>query len=146
MKTYKGRYSPKHPEKYKGDPTKIIYRSGWERRLMVYLDENKSVLQWSSEEIAIPYRSPIDNRMHRYFPDFYVKAIDKDGNLREQLLEVKPKKETREPVKKKRITKQYITEVTTWGKNQAKWKAAEEYCLDRGWQFKLITETELGIK
>ena len=146
MKTYKGRYSPKHPEKYKGDPTQIIYRSGWERRLMVYLDENKSVLQWSSEEIAIPYRSPIDNRMHRYFPDFYVKAIDKDGNIVEQLLEVKPKKETREPVKKKRITKQYITEVTTWGKNQAKWKAAEEYCLDRGWQFKLITETELGIK
>jgi hypothetical protein len=146
MKTYKGRYSPKHPEKYKGDPTKIIYRSSWERRLMVYLDENKSVIQWSSEEIAIPYRSPIDNRMHRYFPDFYVKAVDKDGNITEQLLEVKPKKETKEPTKKKRITKQYITEVTTWGKNQAKWKAAEEYCLDRGWQFKLITETELGIK
>jgi hypothetical protein len=146
MKTYKGRYSPKHPEKYKGDPTKIIYRSSWERRLMVYLDENKSVIQWSSEEIAIPYRSPIDNRYHRYFPDFYVKAIDKDGNIREQLLEVKPKKETREPTKRKRVTKQYITEVTTWGKNQAKWKAAEEYCLDRGWQFKLITETELGIK
>ena len=146
MKTYKGRYSPKHPEKYKGDPTQIIYRSGWERRLMVYLDENKSVIQWSSEEIVIPYRSPIDNRMHRYFPDFYVKAIDKDGNITEQLLEVKPKKETREPTKKKRITKQYITEVTTWGKNQAKWKAAEEYCLDRGWQFKLITEDHLGIK
>jgi len=146
MKTYKGRYSPKHPEKYKGDPTQIIYRSGWERRLMVYLDENKSVIQWSSEEIAIPYRSPLDNKIHRYFPDFYVKAVDKNGNITEQLLEVKPKKETREPVKKKRITKQYITEVTTWGKNQAKWKAAEEYCLDRGWQFKLITEKELGIK
>jgi len=146
MKTYKGRYSPKHPEKYKGDPTQIIYRSGWERRLMVYLDENKSVIQWSSEEIAIPYISPLDNRYHRYFPDFYVKAIDKDGNITEQLLEVKPKKETKEPTKKKRITKQYITEVTTWGKNQAKWKAAEEYCLDRGWQFKLITEDHLGIK
>ena len=146
MKTYKGRYSPKHPEKYKGNPTQIIYRSGWERRLMVYLDENKSVIQWSSEEIAIPYRSPLDNKIHRYFPDFYVKAVDKNGNIVEQLLEVKPKKETREPVKKKRVTKQYITEVTTWGKNQAKWKAAEEYCLDRGWQFKLITEKELGIK
>ena len=146
MKTYKGRYSPKHPEKYKGDPTQIIYRSGWERKLMVYLDENKSIIQWSSEEIAIPYISPLDNRYHRYFPDFYIKAIDKNGNITEQLLEVKPKKETREPVKKKRITKQYITEVTTWGKNQAKWKAAEEYCLDRGWQFKLITEKELGIK
>jgi len=146
MKTYKGRYSPKNPEKYKGNPTGIIYRSLWERKLMVYLDENKSIIQWSSEEIAIPYISPLDNRYHRYFPDFYIKAIDKNGNIVEQLLEVKPRKETVEPAKKKRITKQYITEVTTWGKNQAKWKAAEEYCLDRGWQFKLITEKELGIK
>jgi hypothetical protein len=146
MKTYKGRYSPKNPGKYKGDPTGIIYRSLWERKLMVYLDENKSIIQWSSEEIAIPYISPIDNRYHRYFPDFYIKAIDKNGNIVEQLLEVKPKKETIEPTKKKRITKQYITEVTTWGKNQAKWKAATEYCLDRGWQFKLITEKELGLK
>ena len=146
MKTYKGRYSPKNPGKYKGDPTGIIYRSLWERKLMVYLDENKSIIQWSSEEIAIPYISPLDNRYHRYFPDFYIKAIDKNGNIVEQLLEVKPMKETTEPKKKKRITKQYITEVTTWGKNQAKWKAAEEYCLDRGWQFKLITEKELGIK
>lgn len=145
MKTYKGRYSPKHPEKYKGDPTNIIYRSLWERKLMVYLDENKSVILWSSEEIAIPYRSPLDNRIHRYFPDFYVKAIDKEGRIVEQLLEVKPKKETAEPKKRKRITRQYITEVTTWGKNQAKWKAAEEYCLDRGWQFKLITEDHLGL-
>ena len=146
MKTYKGRFSPRHPEKYKGNPTEIIYRSLWERKLMVYLDENKSIIQWSSEEIAIPYISPIDNRYHRYFPDFYIKAIDKNGNIVEQLLEVKPRKETIEPKKKSRITKQYITEVTTWGKNQAKWKAAEEYCLDRGWQFKLITEKELGIK
>lgn len=146
MKTYKGRYSPKNPGKYKGDPTGIIYRSLWERKLMVYLDENKSIIQWSSEEIAIPYISPLDNRYHRYFPDFYVKAIDKNGNIVEQLLEVKPRKETIEPKKKSRITKQYITEVTTWGKNQAKWKAATEYCLDRGWQFKLITEKELGLK
>ena len=146
MKTYKGRYSPKNPEKYKGNPTGIIYRSLWERKLMVYLDENKSIIQWSSEEIAIPYISPLDNRYHRYFPDFYIKAIDKNGNIVEQLLEVKPRKETIEPAKKKRITKQYITEVTTWGKNQAKWAAATEYCLDRGWQFKLITEKELGIK
>ena len=146
MKTYKGRYSPKNPEKYKGNPTGIIYRSLWERKLMVYLDENKSIIQWSSEEIAIPYISPLDNRYQRYFPDFYIKAIDKNGNIVEQLLEVKPKKETTEPKKKKRITKQYITEVTTWGKNQAKWAAATEYCLDRGWQFKLITEKELGIK
>lgn len=146
MKTYKGKFSPKNPAKYKGDPTNIIFRSLWERKLMVHLDENQAVIQWSSEEIVIPYRSPLDNRIHRYFPDFYVKAIDADGKIKEMLLEVKPKKETREPIKKKRITKQYITEVTTWGKNQAKWAAATEYCADRGWVFKLITEDHLGIK
>ena len=113
---------------------------------MVHLDENKSVLQWSSEEIAIPYRSPLDNRIHRYFPDFYVKGIDERGNLVEMLIEVKPKKETVEPKKKKRVTKQYINEVTTWGKNSAKWRAAEDYCSDRGWKFILMTENELGIK
>ena len=146
MKTYKGRFTPKNPKKYKGDPTNIIFRSLWERKLMVHLDENKSVVQWSSEEIAIPYISPLDNRYHRYFPDFYVKALDGNGNIMEMLIEVKPKKETVEPKKKKRITKQYITEVTTWGKNSAKWAAANEYCADRGWQFKIMTEHELGIK
>ena len=146
MKTYKGRFKPKNPGKYKGDPTNIIFRSLWERKLMVHLDENQAVIQWSSEEIVIPYRSPLDNRIHRYFPDFYVKAIDADGKIKEMLLEVKPKKEIREPIKKKRITKQYITEVTTWGKNQAKWAAASDYCSDRGWEFKLITEDHLGIK
>lgn len=146
MKTYKGRFTPKNPSKYKGNPTNIIFRSLWERKLMVHLDENKSVIQWSSEEIAIPYISPLDNRYHRYFPDFYVKGLDANGNITEMLIEVKPKKETIEPKKKKRVTKQYITEVTTWGKNQAKWAAATEYCSDRGWQFKIMTETELGIK
>lgn len=146
MKTYKGRFTPQNPKKYKGDPTNIIFRSLWERKFMKHLDENASVLEWSSEEIRIPYISPLDNRYHRYFPDFYVKAVDSDGILKEMLIEIKPKKETKEPTKKKRITKQYITEVTTWGKNQAKWKAAEEYCADRGWQFMILTEDHLGIK
>lgn len=146
MKTYKGRFSPQNPKKYKGDPTNIIFRSLWERKFMKHLDENASILEWSSEEIRIPYISPLDNRYHRYFPDFYVKAVNPDGTLKEMLIEIKPKKETKEPTKKKRITKQYITEVTTWGKNQAKWKAAEEYCADRGWQFMILTEDHLGIK
>jgi hypothetical protein len=145
MKTYKGRFSPKNPQKYKGDPTNIIYRSGWERKVMKYLDENNAVLEWSSEEIAIPYICPTDNKRHRYFPDFLVKARMKDGSIQTMLWEVKPKKETKEPKKKKRVTKQYITEVMTWGKNNAKWKSATEYCLDRGWTFRLITEDELGI-
>jgi hypothetical protein len=145
MKSYKGKFTPKNPKKYKGDPTNIVYRSLWELKVMKYLDTNTSILEWSSEELVIPYICPTDNKRHRYFPDFYVKAIDANGLLKEMLLEVKPKKETREPIRKKRITKQYITEVTTWGKNQAKWKAASEYCADRNWEFKLITEEHLGI-
>jgi hypothetical protein len=141
---YKGRFSPKNPKKYKGDPTNVIYRSLWELRVMKYLDDNPAILEWSSEELAIPYICPTDNRMHRYFPDFIVKVATKSG-IQTMILEVKPKKETREPIKKKRVTKQYITEVMTWGKNQAKWKAATEYCADRGWTFKLITEDHLGI-
>lgn len=146
MKTYKGRFSPKNPEKYKGDPTNIIYRSLWERKVMVYLDENPNVIEWNSEEIIIPYISPVDNRPHRYFPDFWVRAKSKDGSSKTMLLEVKPKAQTKEPKKKSKVTKKYITEVMTWGVNQAKWKYAQEYCLDRGWEFKILTEDELNIK
>lgn len=143
---YKGKFSPKNPKKYKGDPTNIIYRSLWELKAMKDLDTNPNVLEWSSEELAIPYICPTDNRRHRYFPDFVVTVRTPDGKTKTKMLEVKPKKETKEPKKRKRVTRQYITEVMTWGKNQAKWKAAEEYCLDRGWEFLLITEDHLGIK
>lgn len=112
---------------------------------MKYLDENPAIVEWRSEEIAIPYRSPLDNKIHRYFPDFIVKVKTKEGTLKTMMLEVKPEYQTQEPQKKKRITKQYISEVATWGVNQAKWASATEYCLDKGWEFKLITEKHLGI-
>lgn len=112
---------------------------------MDWLDKNPAIISWASEELIIPYKSPVDNRWHRYFPDFIVKMKTKDGTLKTMILEVKPKKQTIQPEIRKRVTKQYITEVTTWGVNQAKWKAATEYCLDRGWEFKLITEDHLGL-
>lgn len=143
---YSGRFTPKNPKKYGGDPTNIIYRSLWELRVMKYLDDNPSVLEWKSEEIAIPYISPVDNRRHRYFPDFIVKVKKAGGDIKTLMLEVKPEHQTKEPKVQKKKTKKYLTEVMTWGVNQAKWKAAEEYCLDMGWEFKLITERELGIK
>jgi hypothetical protein len=87
----------------------------------------------------------VDNRWHRYFPDFLVKFRTKDNKLSTMMLEVKPKKQTAQPDPQKRKTKQFINEVKTWGVNQAKWKAASEYCLDRGWEFKLITEDHLGL-
>jgi hypothetical protein len=142
---YSGLFKPRNPQKYVGDPTNIVYRSSWECKVMYWLDNNPDILTWASEEIAIPYKSPVDNKWHRYFPDFIVKSRTKDGKLKTLMIEVKPKKQTQPPEQRKRITKQYITEVTTWGVNQAKWKAANEYCLDRGWQFTLMTEDHLGL-
>lgn len=129
-----------------GDPSNIIYRSSWECRVMTWLDQNPNILSWASEEIQIPYLSPVDSRWHRYFPDFLVRMRTKDGQLKTMMLEVKPKKQTVAPAAQKRITKKYITEVATYGVNQAKWSAAEEYCLDRGWEFKVITEEHLGLR
>ena len=143
--SYKGKYRPEYPQKYKGDPTNIIYRSLWERKFMVYCDKNPNILEWGSEELALPYRSPIDNRIHRYFPDFYIKVKESTGQIKKYLVEVKPKRQTVEPTVQKRKTKQYIYEVTEWAKNQAKWKAAREFCEDRQWQFKIVTEDDLGI-
>ena len=143
--SYKGKYYPSYPRKYKGDPTNIIYRSLWERKFMVYCDKNDSILEWASEEISIPYRSPIDNRVHRYFPDFYMKVKERGGKVKRYVIEVKPAKQTKPPVKPKRQTKGYIREAYEYAKNQAKWKMAREFCADRQWEFKVVTEKELGI-
>ena len=144
--SYKGKFQPSYPKKYKGDPTNIIYRSLWERRFMIYCDTNEKILEWGSEEIIVPYRSPVDNRYHRYFPDFYIKVKDKNGKIKKMIIEIKPYKQCIEPKVQKRKTKGYIYEVVEYAKNQAKWKAAEEWCLDRGYEFKVLTENELGIK
>ena len=142
---YSGKFQPSYPRQYKGDPTNIIYRSLWERKFMVYCDLNENILEWGSEEIALPYRSPIDNRIHRYFPDFYIKVKESSGQIKKYIIEIKPKKQTIEPKVKKRKTKSYIYEVYEYAKNQAKWKAAEEFCKDRLWEFKVLTEEDLGI-
>ena len=143
--SYKGKYYPSFPRKYKCDPTNIIYRSLWERKFMVYCDKNQNILEWASEEIAIPYRSPIDNRVHRYFPDFYMKVKETNGKIKNYVIEVKPAKQTKPPAKPKRQTKGYIREAYEYARNQAKWKMAKEYCADRQWEFKVVTEKELGI-
>jgi hypothetical protein len=144
--SYKGKYSPINPRKYKGDPNNVIYRSLWERRFMKYCDTTVNILEWGSEEIIVGYISPLDNRPHRYFPDFYIKVKESTGQIKTYLIEIKPKKQTVEPEKKKRTTKGYLYEVMEYAKNQAKWSAAREFCKDNGWEFKILTETELGIK
>jgi hypothetical protein len=142
--SYKGRYKVKNPSKYKGNPTQVIFRSLWERQVFRWCDENPSVLQWSSEEIIIPYRCKTDKKLHRYYPDVYIKTKDK-----EYLIEIKPKKETVPPRDRSKKTKKYLNEVMTYIKNTSKWDAAKEYCADRGFIFDIWTEDTLkkmGIK
>ena len=138
-----GFFKPRNPTKYKGDPTKIVYRSGWELRLMSHFDTHEDVIWWSSEEKIIPYRSPVDNKIHRYFPDFLINIKNKEGKTETVMIEVKPKSQTKEPKRPSKVTKKYINEVFTYGVNQTKWRAAEEYCADRGWRFMIMTEDEI---
>lgn len=142
----KGRFRPKNYKKYRGDPTNIIYRSSWEWKFMRYLDEHPSVISWSSEEFFIPYKSPVDNKVHRYFPDFYIKKVGKDGSISSQVIEIKPHNQTKEPKKPTKLNESYIRQKKTYEVNQAKWKAARSFCEDRQWKFVVLTEKELGIK
>ena len=145
--SYSGKFKPINYKKYKGDPTNIIYRSLWEKKFMLYCDKNENILEWGSEEIIIPYRSPVDNRIHRYFPDFYVKARTKTGRLAKSIIEIKPYAQTQQPKRNKRVkvTRSYLSEVKTFAVNNAKWKAAGEYCKDRSMSFLILTENELRV-
>lgn len=143
--SYKGVYKPSNPKKYIGDFNNIIYRSLWERKFMYWADHNENIIKWSSEEIWIPYLSPIDRRVHRYFPDFYIKYKDSSGSIKESLIEVKPKRQVEGPKPKTRVTQKQMYEIKEFAKNQAKWKAAKEFCEDRRWEFQILTEDNLGV-
>ena len=144
---YKGRYTPQNPQKYRGDPHNVIYRSLWERKFMTYCDQSNSIVEWGSEEVIIPYVSPWDGRVHRYFPDFYIKVKQHDNKTKKYIIEVKPKKQCSPPdPKPARKTKRWFSEVKTWGVNEAKWKSANSWCLDNGMEFKILTEDDLGIR
>jgi hypothetical protein len=143
--TYKGRYKIENIKKYKGDISDVIYRSSWELKFMRWCDSNPSVLEWGSETVIIPYRSPVDNNVHRYFVDFYIKIQDKDKKILKYLIEIKPEKFTKPPPIPQKKTKRFIQEVFNYGINQSKWEAASSFCKDRGWQFLVLTERDLGI-
>ena len=145
---YKGKYKVKNREKYVGAVDKVRYRSSWERRFMVYCDVTQPKIErWSSEEIVLPYLSPVDGRIHRYFPDFWIAQRDESGRLSTMIIEVKPKEQCGPPKKPKTKTSKskyrYLREMKTWKVNEAKWKVAEEFCAERKWIFKLLTEDHL---
>lgn len=143
-KYHQGRYNVQKPEKYLGDHRKVIYRSSWELKMFMWAEANNNVLKWNSEEVVVPYISPFDGRPHRYFVDMYVEIVE-NGRMVKKLYEIKPNSERFLPKKPKRITKGYINRLKTYAINQAKWKAAYKYCEEKGINFSLITEKQLGL-
>ncbi len=143
--SYKGSFKITKPEKYMGDYTKVVYRSLWERQCFKWCENNPNVKAWNSEEVVVPYLSRADKRMHRYFVDLLVEMTS--GEI--FLIEIKPKIQTKPPVKPKRKTKKYINEVVTYVKNQDKWESADKFANHKGWKFQIWTEDtlkNLGIK
>jgi hypothetical protein len=142
--TYKGKFYPKNPSKYQGDPNNIVYRSSWERMFMGVLDENTNILKWSSEELSIKYFDPTTKKMRKYYPDFIIIKKKRDGSIVKEMIEIKPLKQTMPP-QQKRKTKNFILESAVYAKNVAKWEAAKMFCLEHGIHFRIITEVELGL-
>lgn len=141
---YRGKYKLKKPEKYAGDPTKIVYRSLWERQAFKWCENNPKVTLWNSEEVVIPYKCSVDKKLHRYFVDLLIQIEGKETFL----VEIKPKAQTMPPKVRKR-TKKYLNEVLTFTKNNDKWEAANRFAEHNGWKFQVWTEEtlkNLGIK
>ena len=136
---YRTQFFPQNKQKYVGDSQKIICRSLWERTVCKFCDDHPSIIKWSSEEIAIPYFHPIDNRVRNYYPDFLIQFQQKE-KLCLWMDEVKPKKQT---MLKENASK---NEKYTWVVNNAKWEAAKTYCTKNNIEFKLLTEKELYNK
>jgi hypothetical protein len=141
---YRGTFIPRNPKKYRGDISQIVYRSSWEAALMYWLDINDKVKAWSSENVIVPYVSPIDNKVHRYFIDFMIETTE--GVF---LVEVKPQKECMPPKRRQGKRKHLIeAEARTYAQNTAKWQAAEQYAHSMGYKFQVwdeITLKKLGV-
>ena len=143
-KFVQGKYKLKNPQKYVGDPNNVVFRSSWEMRCCKFFDENKNIVKWASEELSIEYPDPANPRkIRRYFPDFIIQCLQPDGSKKMVMIEVKPDAQTRPPELKKRKTKRYLEEMYTYKKNEYKWKAAQNYCAAKGWEFQIWTEKNM---
>jgi TnsA endonuclease N terminal len=138
-----GLYVPKNPEKYVGDVTKIRYMSSWELELHKFFDNNTKILRWSSESIAIPYIKPTDGRIHKYYPDYWIEYVNRDGKIVREIIECKPRSQTRQPRKQRGTGKTSIYESLQFAVNSAKWAAAIEWCKQRGFEFRIVTEKSI---
>lgn len=144
-KYYQGRFNPQNPSKYKGDKKNIIYRSSWELLFLRWCDRNDNVISYASEEFFIPYYDVTTRKVRRYFPDFLIAIREQSGEIKKYLIEVKPLKHTKAPVRGKKKERTYLTESIQYAKNVAKWEAAKKWCKSHGLEFRIITEKELGL-
>ena len=136
-------FIPNNVEKYVGSYP-IVCRSSWEYRYCQWLDINPAVLEWSSEGHCVPYVDPFQPfRKRRYYPDYYVCMNTGQGKKR-FLVEIKPEKDLHPPPKNSKKSKRTLRIMeTTYRVNQAKFKAAQEYCKLMGFEFKVLTENQL---
>lgn len=138
-----GLYTLRHPEKYIGDPTKVRFMSSWELNVHTYFDNNPEILRWASEEIPIPYLHPVDNKIHNYYPDYYIEYMNTKGELVREIIEVKPEKQVKNPTTRGKSKKTQLTEAITHSINTAKWKYAQAFCNKHNITFRIITETHI---
>lgn len=138
-----GLFTPRFPEKYIGDVTKIRYMSGYEFNVHTYFDNNPNIIRWASEEIAIPYIHPVDGKVHNYYPDYYIEYRNTKGNLVREIIEVKPEKQVNQPTKRGKSKKTQLTEAITHAINTAKWEYAKSFCDKHNITFRILTETHI---
>ena len=134
-----GLFVPRNPEKYVGDVNKIVFRSSWEQKMCEFFDNNPNVLRWSSEEIAIPYIKPTDKRVHRYFPDYWVEYKHANGEIIQEMIEVKPHDQVNAGAKKRKTAYDKIT----YAINVAKWQSAAMFCEKHNIKFRIVTERQM---
>ena len=133
-------FTPTNPDKFIG--SKAVYRSGLELKFFRFCDNNDNVKKWGSENVIVPYISPLDHRAHRYFVDNYIEILE--GNkLKKYLVEIKPSKQTKPPTTKYRKRQHLLYEQRAYVINQAKWEAAREYSKKIVCEFIILTEKEL---
>jgi hypothetical protein len=137
-----GIFKPKNTNKFIGGNS-AVYRSGLELKFMRFCDNNPNIIKWGSENIIVPYISPVDNKVHRYYVDNFV--VIKEGSIvRKYLIEIKPFKQLSPPTTKYKKKEHLLYEQGQYNINQAKWNAAREHAKRIGCEFMILTEKELG--
>lgn len=134
-----GRYTLRNPQKYIGDPNKIFFRSSWELYANQFFDNNPKVLRWASEEIKIPYIKPTDGKVHYYYPDYWVEYEMKNGDVVQEVIEVKPQ----DQVNRRKKKRQSRYDQLMYAINISKWEAATLFCKKNGMKFRILTEEQL---